>query len=106
MAASSSPGARQVFPGPTKKCSTETRRSPLLEVGVSTRGALAWYRAAQAYALMAGREFCVPDDFKELAVPALAHRVMLSAAQESLGRARQEAERAIGDVLTRVEVPG
>ena len=83
----------------------ETRRSPALEVGVSTRGALAWYRAAQAYALMAGREFCIPDDFKELAVHVLSHRVMLAAAQESLGRARQEAERAISDALERVAVP-
>ncbi len=83
----------------------ETRRSPLLAVGVSTRGALAWYRAAQAYALLEGREFCVPDDFKGLALATLSHRVMLSSAQESLGRARQEAERAITDALARVPVP-
>ncbi len=83
----------------------ETRSSPHLSVGVSTRGALAWYRVAQAYALVEGRDFCVPDDFKSLAIPALAHRVMLSAAHESLGRARDEASRAIGDILARVTVP-
>jgi MoxR-like ATPase len=83
----------------------ETRRSPLLSVGVSTRGGLSWYRAAQAYALVSGRDFCVPDDFKVLALPALAHRVMLASAQESLGRARFEAERAIREALTRVSVP-
>lgn len=83
----------------------ETRRSPLLGVGVSTRGALAWYRAAQAYALIESRDYCIPDDFKGLAISALAHRVVLTAAQESLGRARQEAERAVSEALARVPVP-
>jgi len=82
-----------------------TRSTPSLAVGVSTRGALAWYRAAQAYAMVNGREYCVPDDFKGLATAALAHRVVLATAQESLGRARQEAERAIAEVLARVPVP-
>ncbi len=83
----------------------ETRRSPALAVGVSTRGALAWYRAAQATAVVEGRDFCVPDDFKSLASAALVHRVMLNAAQESLGRARQEAERAVFEAISRVPVP-
>jgi len=83
----------------------ETRRSPVIQVGVSTRGALAWYRAAQASALCDGRDFCVPDDLKHLAVPCLAHRLMLVASHESLGRARAEAERAMTEVLARVPVP-
>jgi MoxR-like ATPase len=83
----------------------ETRSSPSLAVGVSTRGALAWYRGAQAYALVEGRTYCVPDDLKALAIPALAHRVVLATSQESLGRARDEAERAIRDILARVPVP-
>ncbi|MCA9673974.1 MAG: AAA family ATPase [Kofleriaceae bacterium] len=83
----------------------ETRRNPLIAVGVSTRGALAWYRAAQAAALIDGRAFCVPDDLKGLAVPVLAHRLILAAAHESLGRARVEAERAIAEVVARVPVP-
>ncbi len=82
-----------------------TRGAPSLAVGVSTRGALNWYRAAQAHALASGRQYCVPDDFKGLAAPALAHRVVLSAPTESLGRARDEAERVIADVLSRVPVP-
>jgi hypothetical protein len=40
-----------------------------------------------------------------MAIPALAHRVILAAAHDSLGRARLEAERAIADVLARVPVP-
>ncbi len=53
-----------------------TRKNEDLHFGVSTRGALAWYRASQAAALVDGREFVVPDDVKRLAVPVLAHRVV------------------------------
>jgi MoxR-like ATPase len=53
-----------------------TRRCDELRVGVSTRGALALYRAAQASALVAGRQYVVPDDVKGLAVPVMAHRVI------------------------------
>jgi MoxR-like ATPase len=54
-----------------------TRSAPLLRLGVSPRGALALLRAARARALTDGRDFLVPDDLKTLAVPALAHRVLL-----------------------------
>ncbi|HEX9820829.1 MAG TPA: MoxR family ATPase [Methylomirabilota bacterium] len=57
-----------------------TRASPLLRLGVSPRGSLALLRAARARALADGRDFLVPDDLKMLAVPALAHRVLLRAA--------------------------
>jgi MoxR-like ATPase len=57
-----------------------TRAAPLLRLGVSPRGALALLRAARARALADGRDFLVPDDVKALAVPALAHRVLLRAA--------------------------
>jgi MoxR-like ATPase len=83
----------------------ETRRHPAVAVGVSTRGALAWYRAAQAAALAAGRDFVVPDDVKGLAVPCLAHRLVLAQTHESLGRARADAERVIGELAGRVPVP-
>lgn len=83
----------------------ETRETAALAVGISTRGALAWFRAAQAFALVQGRDYCIPDDFKELALPALAHRVLLANAQDSLGRARSESERAITEILDRVSVP-
>ncbi|MSP59555.1 MAG: MoxR family ATPase [Myxococcales bacterium] len=85
----------------------ETRRSPFLTLGVSTRGFQAWYRASQARALSFSRDYCVPDDFKEMALPALAHRVVCgsSGGGEPLGRTREEAERVIGDLLERVPVP-
>ncbi len=83
----------------------ETRRHPSISVGVSTRGALAWYRAAQAAALAAGRDFVIPDDIKGLAIPALAHRLVLAQSYDSLGRARTDSERLIGDLVGRVAVP-
>jgi MoxR-like ATPase len=83
----------------------ETRRHPSVQLGVSTRGALAWYRAAQAAALAAGREFVVPDDLKELASSALAHRLVLAQTHESLGRSRTESERVIAEIVSRVAVP-
>ena len=83
----------------------ETRRHPAIAVGVSTRGVLAWYRAAQAAALAAGREFAIPDDLKALAVPALAHRLVLAANHDSLGRARTDAERLVAEIVNRVAVP-
>ncbi len=57
-----------------------TRASPLLTLGASPRGSIALLRAARARALCDGRDYLVPDDIKALAVPALAHRVIVKAA--------------------------
>lgn len=83
----------------------ETRVSPFLELGVSTRGALALHRAAQAHALVEGRDYCIPDDVQSLVLPVLAHRVVLSSQQESLGRQREEAERVLQEIVERVPLP-
>ncbi len=53
-----------------------TRRHDSLEVGVSPRGALSLLRTARAWALLAGRDYVVPDDIKLLAQPVFAHRVV------------------------------
>ena len=61
-------------------CSTSSRRrgtTPEVQLGASTRAALGLYRAAQALALLDGRDYVVPDDIKRLAVPVLAHRLLL-----------------------------
>jgi MoxR-like ATPase len=83
----------------------ETRRSPFLALGVSTRGAISWYRAAQASALVNGRDYCVPDDFKQLAPHCLAHRVVMASPQESLGQTREEAEQVLAEILEKVAIP-
>ncbi|HEX3447336.1 MAG TPA: MoxR family ATPase [Isosphaeraceae bacterium] len=80
-----------------------TRRSEDLHVGVSTRGALTLYRAAQSLALVSGRNYVVPDDIKSLVVPVLAHRVV----GKSFLQAGEfgAAEAIIHDLVDRIRVP-
>jgi MoxR-like ATPase len=80
-----------------------TRRSEDLHVGVSMRGALTLYRAAQSLALVSGRNFVVPDDIKALVVPVLAHRVV----GKSFLQAGEfgAAEAIIRDIVDRIKVP-
>jgi MoxR-like ATPase len=83
-----------------------TRRHPALGLGVSTRGALALHRAAQALALVEGREYVIPDDVQRLAVPVMAHRVVLAGGEAGEGWSRSEAERAvIREVVDGTPVP-
>ena len=56
---------------------TATRRHADLALGASTRGSLALFKAAQALASLRGRDYVLPDDVKALAVPALAHRLIV-----------------------------
>ena len=81
----------------------ETRNHPRIEIGVSTRGALAWFRAAQAHAVVSARDFAVPDDFKELAVAALSHRIVLST--NDVDGSREDGERTISEIINRVPIP-
>jgi MoxR-like ATPase len=83
----------------------ETRKSPFLRLGVSPRGFQGWFRIARARALIEGRAFAVPDDFKDTAVAALSHRVLLVAGGSEPGRNREDAERVIAELLERVPVP-
>ena len=82
-----------------------TRRSPLLTLGVSPRGALALLRASQARALVDGREYVVPDDIKRLAVPALAHRVLVRARLERAAGSELEADAIVDALLQEIPVP-
>jgi MoxR-like ATPase len=88
-----------------------TRRSRLLALGVSPRGSLALLRAAKAHALTDGRDYLVPDDVKRLAVPALAHRVIIrtrAATTAEGGRADTslaDADQIIRTILQEVAVP-
>ena len=84
---------------------TATRRSPLLALGVSPRGSLALLRAARARALTDGRNFLLPDDIKELAVSALAHRVMVKARMSGTGAGSMDGEAAIRAIVQDVPVP-
>lgn len=80
-----------------------TRDSSAIQVGVSTRGTLAFYRAAQSHALVSGRDHVIPDDIKGLAVPVLAHRVVPRGMLP--GADRSAAEDVVNQVLSSVKVP-
>jgi MoxR-like ATPase len=82
-----------------------TRKTDLLELGVGPRGGMALHRAARAHALLMGRDFCLPDDVKSLALPALAHRVVPAGTDWNEGNSRQTASRAIKEILAHVEIP-
>ena len=82
---------------------TATRRSRMLALGVSPRGSLALLRAARAHALADGRDSLVPDDVKRLAVPALAHRILLAGPAADGGGAGAEA--VIRTIVQDVPVP-
>jgi MoxR-like ATPase len=81
-----------------------TRNTPLLSVGVSTRGALGFERATRARALVEGRSYVLPDDVKALAEPVLAHRVKVAGSMSGTA-VRDDAMRAIRELLTVVAVP-
>lgn len=78
-----------------------TRNHQSVMNGVSPRGTLAFVRAAQAYALVSGREYVVPEDIKAVAVPALAHRLTMNVSYDGVKAARQ----AITDILCTIELP-
>lgn len=82
-----------------------TRAHENLALGVSPRGAQALYRAAQALALIEGREFVIPDDVKRLVVPVFAHRVVVSSRVALANRSSEWAERLLQEILTMVDVP-
>ncbi|KYG58271.1 AAA family ATPase [Planococcus maritimus] len=56
---------------------THTRRDPYVYLGVSPRGSIALMKAAQAYAMLKGRNYVTPDDIQYLAKPVFGHRIML-----------------------------
>jgi MoxR-like ATPase len=84
---------------------TATRRSPLLALGVSPRGSLALLRAARARALADGRDYLLPDDVKSLAVPALAHRVIVKGSPGGAAAGGMDGEAAVAAILQDVPVP-
>ena len=79
-----------------------TRSEAQLEVGCSPRGTLALVKLTRAAALLAGRDYVSPDDIRSMAVPALAHRVVLS--DEAWAR-RTDPEDVVRRAVDRVPVP-
>ncbi|WP_420847075.1 AAA family ATPase [Nonomuraea basaltis] len=79
-----------------------TRNSPDLRLGASPRSTLQLVRAARAHAALAGRDYVIPDDLQDLAVPVLAHRLLPSI--EAQGQ-RRLPEQVVTDLIRRVPVP-
>lgn len=78
-----------------------TRNNSCIKLGISPRGTLALLRAVKAYAYIDGREYVVPEDVKKLAVPVLAHRLVLTSAfAGSEGK-----KKVIEDIVSAVTVP-
>ena len=79
-----------------------TRRHEAIELGVSPRGTLALFHSVQALAALRGRDFVLPDDVKELVVPVLAHRIILSPEARLRGR---DARQLLEEIVETVSVP-
>lgn len=82
-----------------------TRASEMLDLGVSPRGTLALFRAAQALALCEERSYCLPDDVKRLVIPVFAHRIAVSSRYSSAMRRSEEAEAVLREIMKTISVP-
>ncbi len=83
----------------------QTRSSEYLSLGVSPRGNIMLYRAAQARAVLLGRDYCIPDDIKQLIIPVFAHRVVVNTRYVSTLRKSFQAEAVLQEILDTVAVP-
>jgi MoxR-like ATPase len=82
-----------------------TRDSAHLSLGVSPRGSLMLYRAAQAMAYIDGRDFTTPEDFKTLAISVFSHRVVVSGRYSSTLRKSEQSEQIVREIVESVPVP-
>lgn len=81
---------------------TATRRHAQVQLGASPRGSLALYQLARAQAMVQQRDFVLPDDVKAMAIPALAHRLLL---KPELWVRGVQAEDVLHDILERTPIP-
>ncbi len=79
-----------------------TRKAPAVRLGASPRASFALLRAAQGYALLRERDYVLPDDIKAVAIPVLAHRLLM---QRGPGSREGQAAELVQQVLREVEVP-
>jgi MoxR-like ATPase len=83
----------------------KTRQHEYLSLGVSPRGSMSLYRAAQALALMEGRSYCIPDDFKRLILRVFAHRCVVSSRYLSTLKKSDQAEAILKEIIESTPVP-
>jgi MoxR-like ATPase len=82
-----------------------TRTSEQLTLGVSPRGVLMLQRAAQARAFLEARDFCTPDDFKQLVVPVFAHRVVVNSRYAATQKKSTQSEMVLREIMETTPVP-
>jgi len=82
-----------------------TRHAEQLTLGVSPRGLLMLQRAAQARAFLEGREYCTPDDFKQLILPVFAHRVVVNTRYASTQKKAAQVETILREIIEATRVP-
>jgi MoxR-like ATPase len=83
----------------------KTRRNERLILGVSPRGSLMLQRAAQARAFIDGRDFCLPDDFKQMVLPVFAHRLVVNARYATTQKKTAQAETILAEIIESTAVP-
>jgi MoxR-like ATPase len=86
------------------KIAEATRTARQVKLGLSPRGALALVRASRAMALIAGRDYCVPDDVKAMAVPVISHRLILDTSLYGVAKI-DEVEEAVAGIVRSVPSP-
>jgi MoxR-like ATPase len=82
-----------------------TREIETLSLGVSPRGSLMLYRAAQAMAYLEGRTFATPQDFKSLVVPVFSHRIVVNARYSSTLKKSDQGDNILQDIVQSVPIP-
>lgn len=82
-----------------------TRHSDQLSLGVSPRGTVMLQRGAQARAFLEGRDYCLPDDFKQLMLPVFAHRIVVSSRYSSTRKKSEQADAILADIMDTTRIP-
>ena len=83
----------------------KTRQHEYLSLGVSPRGSMSLYRAAQALAFVEGRNYCIPDDFKRLTIPVFCHRCVVSSRYISTLKKSDQARAIVEEIINSTPVP-
>ena len=82
-----------------------TRSSEMLDMGVSPRGSLALYRAAQALAFTEDRAYCIVDDIKRLIIPVFSHRIVINSRYSNRLKRGDDADTLLTEIVRSVRIP-
>jgi MoxR-like ATPase len=83
----------------------KTRQHEYLSLGVSPRGSMSLYRAAQALAFLEGRDYCIPDDLKRLILPVFSHRCVASSRYISTLKKSDQTSALLQEIINTTPVP-